>query len=128
MNEVWKTIDGFEGQYEVSNMGRVRSLNYHRTGKTRVLKAGKGSGGYYMVVLRKDGKPKSINVHRLVGKAFVDGFFEGAVINHKDHNLENNIAENLEWTTQADNTSREKSFSPEISKKLYSKRVLQYTK
>lgn len=120
MNEIWKSIDGYEGLYEVSNLGRVRSLNYNRTGKIQVLKPRKDkkktkSGCYerYIIGLCNDGKPKNHKLHVLVGKAFVPGWFKGAVINHKDHDPSNNIYTNLEWTTQKDNCSSEKSFAPD---------------
>lgn len=126
MNEVWKDVEGYERLYEVSNLGRVKSLKF---GKERILKPRKNCKfGYVAVVLCKNGELKKILVHRLVGKAFVPGWFNGAVINHKDHNPLNNIVSNLEWTTQKDNNSSEKSFSPKILKKLFSKKVLQFTK
>lgn len=124
MNEIWKAIEGYEGLYEVSNLGRVRSLNYNHTGKTRVLNPGKDCDGRLFVNLYKNGERNHTQVHRLVGNAFVEGWFEGAVINHLDHNPSNNVYTNLEWTTQKDNCSREKSFGPELN----SKKVLQFTK
>lgn len=124
MNEIWKDIENFEGLYQVSNLGRVRSMNYGRTGQIRVMNPGKNGYGYQFVILCKDGKHKMTKVHRLVGKAFVPGFFEGAVINHIDHNPSNNVYTNLEWTTQKDNSSREKSFCAENNVKLKSKQVL----
>lgn len=125
MNEIWKSIEGYEGLYEVSNLGRVKSL---KIGKEKILKPLEAGRGRFYVELCKNGEPKKMKVHRLVGRAFVPGWFEGAVINHKDHDPSNNVCANLEWTTQKDNSSREKSFAPEICAKLFSKKVLQFTK
>lgn len=125
MIEIWKDVENYEGFYQVSNFGRVKSLKF---GKEKVLLLQKDKFGRLFVWLCKSGEKKNVKVHRLVGKAFVKGYFEGAVINHIDHNPQNNVSSNLEWTTQKDNCSREKSFGPEITKKLFSKKVLQFMK
>lgn len=64
--QIWKDIEGYKGLYQVSNTGRVRSLNYLHTGKTKVMKQGKDKLGYKSVFLCKDGKNKGYLVHRLV--------------------------------------------------------------
>ena len=97
MEEIWKDIKGYEGLYQVSNMGNVRSLNYHQTGQIQILRPWATTGGYLRVNLRKDGKGKNQAVHRLVAQAFIpnpNGFTE---INHKDEDKTNNRMENLEW-------------------------------
>lgn len=101
--EKWKRIDGYE-RYEVSNYGRVRSLDkrdaWGRLRKGRVLKPFRDTGGYMQVCLRNDAGQCNKNVHRLVAKAFIanpDGLPE---INHKDENIENNRIDNLEWCTR----------------------------
>lgn len=68
MNENWRAVVGYEGLYEVSDQGRVRSLKF---GKTRILKYGKAGAGYLVVNLCKDGKHKLMYVHRLVAEAFI---------------------------------------------------------
>ena len=103
MIEVWKDIVGYEGKYQVSNIGRVKSLNYKRTGKEKILKNRVDNDGYMCVNLHKDGKLKSFLVHRLVAMAFVDGYEEGLVVNHIDECKDNNVWTNLEWVTQQDN-------------------------
>ena len=94
-NEKWKPIFGYDGMYEVSDLGRVRSLKF---GKVKVLRARKRRDGYLNVNLCKDGEQKSVLVHRLVASAFIpnDNIFNNE-INHKDENKENNRASNLEW-------------------------------
>ena len=115
MNEIWRSVKDYEGLYEVSNWGRVRSLGMwvnskngsKRFIKGRVLRPGIDTKGYLRVDLCKDGVVKHWPVHRLVGMAFPDlvGWtedakgrpFEELEINHKDENKENNRVENLEW-------------------------------
>jgi hypothetical protein len=111
MKEIWKTIEGYEGYYEVSNFGRVRSLDrvvidslgraQHRKGKMKAQNL--NTDGYPTVNLSKDGIDKRISVHILVGKAFVDGYFDGAEINHIDCDRINNRVDNLEWVSHNDN-------------------------
>lgn len=94
--EVFKDIQGFEGRYEVSNMGNVRSLKY---GKIRYLKPAKNQKGYYFVRLYKNGILKNFKVHRLVANAFVENPNGYNEINHIDEDKTNNKASNLEWCT-----------------------------
>lgn len=91
--EVWKSVVGYEGLYEVSNLGRVKS-------STRVLSQAKSKRtGYVSVCLSKNGKHKMYLVHRLVAIAFIPNEQEYPQINHKDENKANNRADNLEWCT-----------------------------
>lgn len=99
MNEIWKDIVGYEGLYQVSNLGRVKSLNYGKSGKEGLLKPKTRKNGYLEIGLRKEKKSKYILVHRLVALAFVDGYEEGLVVNHIDENKQNNVWTNLEWVT-----------------------------
>ena len=113
MNEVWKDVQGFEGLYQVSNLGRVRSLdritidrrgrNIHRKGMILKDCINKGRG-YYRVSL-SDGHRNytQYEVHRLVAIHFVPGYKDGLVVNHKNEIRTDNRAENLEWCTQAYN-------------------------
>lgn len=95
--EIWRDINGYEGLYEVSNMGRVKSLNYNRTNQEKILKLGKNKNGYMIVVLCKNGKTKTCQVHRLVANAFIGNPNNLPMINHKDENPSNNCVDNLEW-------------------------------
>ena len=103
--EIWKDIEGFEGLYQVSNYGRVKSLNYNRTGKERILKAGKNSDGYLQVNLCKDGKMKNYKVHQLVGNAFLSNPQGYNELNHRDEDKTNNCVENLEYCSRSYNNT-----------------------
>ena len=99
MEEVWKEIEGYEGKYQVSNFGRVKSLNYSNTGEEHILKQGKTGRDkdYYCVGLSKNGKLKSYLVHRLVAIAFIQNPNNLPQVNHKDEDKSNNCVWNLEW-------------------------------
>lgn len=99
LEELWKEIKGYEGLYQVSSWGRVRS-NY-RGG--RILKSGKNADGYLLVVLCKNGKHTSYRVHRLVAQAFIPNPHNKPEVNHIDENKGNNYIENLEWVTSKEN-------------------------
>lgn len=104
MDEVWKPIQGLEGLYEISNLGRVKSLNYRNHGYSRVLVPKENNKGYLWVELWKDGKRHCLQIHRLVGMHFIPNNNPNrTVINHIDENPKNNIVTNLEWCTIAEN-------------------------
>ena len=96
--EIWKDIPGYEGLYQVSNTGKVKSLNYMKTRKEKIMKPDKHSSGYFKVILSKDGEKKSYFIHRLVASSFVqnESLFYNE-INHIDECKTNNCASNLEW-------------------------------
>jgi len=100
--EIWKDVIGYEGIYQVSNTGRVKSFCRDKNG--RILKPGKTSGGYLTVGLYLDGKGKTIQVHRLVLEAHIGPApspkHEG---NHKNGDKTDNGVENLEWVTPSEN-------------------------
>ena len=100
---IWRDIPGYEGKYQVSNTGQVRSLNYNGTGKKQILKGGTTIHGYKQVILYKDGKHKRYSVHRLVAQAFIPNPNNLPQVNHKDENKTNNVAWNLEWISPKDN-------------------------
>ena len=98
MEEKWKTIE-WNTDYQVSNLGRVKSLGNDRTRKEKILKSIKNRNGYLKVFLSKKGKQKAYYVHRLVASAFVqNNSLFNTEINHLDENKENNCASNLEWS------------------------------
>ena len=118
MIEVWKEVKGYEGKYEVSNLGRVRSLfdnNGKRRHESRILKPCKDRDGYLQVCLCKNGKGTCKTVHRLVATAFIPNPLNLPQINHRDEDKKNNFIfldengnvvlekSNLEWITQKDN-------------------------
>lgn len=97
MEEIWRDIEGFEGLYQVSSYGRIKSLNYNKTKQERILKNFLNKKGYLQVNLHKDGKIKKFSVHRLVATAFLENPNNLPQVNHKDENKSNNCVSNLEW-------------------------------
>ena len=98
MNEIWRDIECYEGLYQVSNCGRVKSLGNGKTNsKEIIMKLGELKNGYLKVDLSKDGKVKTYYVHRLVAQAFISNPDNLQQVNHKDENKENNCGSNLEW-------------------------------
>ena len=102
-DEVWKDIPGYEGLYQVSNFGEVKSLSRYHHKKETILKKHKTKDGYYETTLVKNGKYKFIRTHRLVAFAFIPNLLNKEQINHKDGNKLNNNVENLEWCTLQEN-------------------------
>lgn len=108
MTEIWKDVEGYDGKYQVSNLGRVRSVDHttissigkKRHFKGQLIKPHITKCGYMRICIH--GK-KVLFVHRAVAKAFVPGYFEGAQVNHKDENKQNNRYDNLEWVTPKEN-------------------------
>lgn len=99
MEEIWKDIKEYEGLYQVSNLGNVRSLNYNRQKITKQLRPYKNIRGYWVVSLFKNNKQKTKMVHRLVAESFIENIENNIIVNHKDGNKNNNCADNLEWCT-----------------------------
>ena len=111
MKEIWKAIAGYEGLYEVSNFGRVRSIDRYVPHKTFGKKFCKGymmathinNAGYVTVNLCKINRYRSFDIHRLVAIAFLDNPDGLPEVNHIDENKKNNHVENLEWVTKSEN-------------------------
>ena len=105
MLEVWKPIKGTDGLYEVSNTGKVRSLNYGNTGMTKELKLSADRLTGYVRVRVKDMNENVMlcSVHRLVAEAFIPNPDNLPCVNHKDEDKTNNDVSNLEWCTQKEN-------------------------
>lgn len=106
-NEIWIDVLGYDGIYEVSNLGNVKSLNYNHTGKAKFLSLCKDSVGYLTVRLYINAKGKTYKVHKLVAQAFLNHTPCGynIVVNHKDFNKLNNRVDNLEVVTQRENSN-----------------------
>lgn len=130
MKEIWKDIKDYEGLYQISNFGRVKSIRF---GKERILKPGTNGKGYLYVGLWKNGKVKNFRIHRLVAEAFLEipeelKHLKGThylQVNHKDENKQNNNVENLEWCTHSYNINFG-TRNERVAKKC-SKPVVQYT-
>ena len=105
MQEIWKDIKGFEGMYQVSNMGNVKSLNYNHTNESKMLIPLKRKDGYLKVRLYKNKGYGTFFVHRLVAETFIKKVPNKIIINHKDGNKSNNRVNNLEWCTQKENVN-----------------------
>lgn len=108
MKEVWKDIKGYEGSYQVSNLGRIKSLERDvicnnngatRKVKEKILHPSMSSKGYMHIKLGIGGIKCTKRVHRLVAEAFIPNPNKYPVINHKDCNRTNNCIDNLEWCT-----------------------------
>ena len=144
IGEIWKTAiyDGeiYEGLYKVSNLGKILSLNYRRTGKAKLMTPGTDKDGYFQVILYKNGESKTCKVHRLVAETFLPNPENLPEVNHKDEDKTNNFVflnedgtvnkkkSNLEWKNHRDNlnhgTHNERVAKANTNGKL-SKRVLQ---
>ena len=118
--EIWKSIDGYEGYYEVSNMGNVRSLSrtqsFMRFGaevlrkmKGRVLSPGTNVQGYPVVILGKNGVKYTARVHKVVANAFVSGHRPGLVVDHKNDIKSDCRASNLHWFTSSQNNIKSRA-------------------
>ena len=117
MIEEFRVVPGYEGLYEVSNLGKVR-----RNGK--ILKPSKNNWGYLRVNLYKNGIMKSAYIHRLVAQTFLPNPQNLPMINHKDEDKTNNSIDNLEWCTAGYNNSYGTRIKRVVEKN--SKPVLQY--
>lgn len=102
--EEWKTIDNYPN-YQISNLGRVKSLTYRNTNTEKILKTSKNNSGYLLVFLSKEGKHKGYLIHRLVAQAFIPNHSNKPCIDHKDNNRLNNRVENLRWVTHKENSN-----------------------
>lgn len=116
MQEIWKDISGFEGCYQVSNLGNVRSLDRYVESKGKpalhkgvLMKPQVNHKGYYSVILHKSSKPYTKLVHRLVATAFISNPNNLPQVNHKDTDKKNNYVSNLEWCTNQENQDHAKA-------------------
>jgi hypothetical protein len=128
--EIWKDVVGYEGIYQVSNLGRIKSIDrlvWHSSNKSYsklkgvILKLDKKNKLYEQIHLCKNRKSKNFLVHRIVAQAFIPNTFNKSQVNHIDENKFNNKASNLEWVTQSENINhgnRNKIVSEKNSKKV----------
>jgi hypothetical protein len=140
VKEVWKDIEGYEGLYQVSNLGRIKSLSRNvYWGKTyasfrfeeeKILNYIYSKNGYLRCQLAKDGKKHNYLVHRLVAMAFISNPDNKPEVNHIDGNKRNNYVTNLEWVTPSENQKHAFSVGLQKSKwgkaNVRAKSILQY--
>lgn len=112
IQEIWKDIKDYEGLYQVSNLGRIRSLDKmvwngqsYWEMKGKILIPGKDKDGYLQIGLYKNKKRKGFKIHRLVSEYFIENEENKPEVNHKDGNKQNNNANNLEWVTSSENST-----------------------
>ncbi len=112
MDEIWKKIHGFDN-YLISNTGNVKSLGFDYIGENntrcviypRILKLNfNKKNGYQYIILRKDKKPKTLPIHRIVAMSFIPNIENKRCVNHKNGVKTDNNVENLEWVTNSENT------------------------
>ena len=111
MKEIWKDIEGYEGLYQISNYGVVKSLKKYAgksLRKEKILKTYKDKDGYIKVILCKNSKTRFLSIHRLLAEVFIPNPDNLPQINHKDENPLNNKVDNLEWCTQQHNVIHSK--------------------
>lgn len=140
MEEIWKDIEGYEGLYQISNLGRIRSLdrvvvtkrNTRTNLKGMLLKSTKDRDGYLQVVLSKQSKLTTVKVHRVVAKHFIDNPENKTQINHLNGVKNDNRVENINWCTNSENnkhaydTNLKKPRGKWISLDWNAKKVEQY--
>ena len=136
--ELWKPIKDYEGLYEISNLGRIRSLDrYIKSRSSRgEMQFKKGTvlkqkfnrvTGYYVVTLWKNGEQKGYTVHRLIASHFLPKDDKREVVNHKDGNKLNNCVSNLEWVSYSENLSHSYSqLNRKVNKRSVHKQTVYY--
>lgn len=122
--EIFKTIKGYEGLYEISNYGRCKS--YTRSKKGTIIKPIVCSNGYLEYHLHKDGKRKCFMAHRLVAEAFIPNPNNKPQVNHIDEDIQNNMIDNLEWCTAKENANHGTRNERSIKNHNYN-RIIQLT-
>lgn len=120
--EVWKNVPGYEGLYQVSNLGRIKRT--FKNGKDRIMKGKLDKDGYIQVILSRHQTKKYCRLHRLVADAFISNAENKPQINHKDRNKRNNAVSNLEWATARENTLH----CIETGRGSKTREIVQYTK
>ena len=127
MNEIWKDIKGYEGLYQISNQGRVKSLKNRSNHRNEIILKQATVQGYKKVYLFKDAKGKIYPVHRLVAINFISNPLNKEEVNHINGDKSNNCVDNLEWNTKKENQTHciktglrimKKGSSNKLSKKV----------
>ena len=132
MEEIWKAIDGYEGRYEISNLGRVKSLpkmkgsGYMSVESIMVNKL--SNKGYFSIGLRLDKKKKFFSVHRLVALHFISNPENKPTVDHIDRNPSNNNVNNLRWATLVEQCENRRliDYTPELRKRYVSRKPTEF--
>lgn len=108
MQEIWKQVKGYEGLYEVSNLGNVKRVGSFRGVNKKYLNGHfltpvDNGKGYFRIKLTANNKSKRVMLHRIIAEAFIPRIEGKNVVNHINHNKQDNSIENLEWCTQSEN-------------------------
>lgn len=107
--EIWKDIKGYEGRYQVSTLGRIKSLVSYFGTREKIMKGQTVWTGYLRVCLVKDGKSKMHTIHRIVAETFIPNPQNKPIVNHIDGDITNNCVDNLEWVTFKENSNKSKN-------------------
>ena len=121
MSEIWKAIPNYEGIYEVSNLGNIKSLNYNRTKIEKIMTPSLNRYGYYQIGLSKNNNKKSFPVHQLVAITFLNHTPCGykLVVDHINDNSKDNRLENLQLITQRENAYKKQGKHSSSYKGVY---------
>lgn len=128
-NEIWRNIEGYECLYQVSNLGRVKSLGNDKTRKEKILRQIKDKDGYLQVILCKEGKKKCFKVHRLVANAFIPNPNNYPTVNHNNEIKTDNRVSNLCWMDYSQQQRHGTCIQRRVEKErngVLSKQVYQY--
>lgn len=120
IKEIWKDIPNYERKYKASNLGRIKTLNFKKTGKEKIMSI-QTTGNYNHIILHKNGKKKNFSIQKLIALTFIPNPNNYNEINHKDENTRNNHVDNLEWCNHTYNINygnRTKKAKEKLSTKI----------